>query len=205
MPQALTVYEIFESIQGEGFFTGTPAVFIRFAGCNLRCPWCDQPEALRFDAGREMSVEDIVAAVDPAFDHIVLTGGEPTIQPGIVRLVEMLEEEGFLVHVETNGLREDVLAELHKTDCWITLSPKTKLPSKVYSYAEEIKFIVESWKDVEWALEVITDQLHYLPPTLYLQPLSCDAKSTEICVAACLEYPARFKLSVQTHKYIGVQ
>ena len=109
------VNEIFYSLQGEGFYTGTPAVFLRFSGCNRRCAFCDTD----FAAYTEMSAEEIVAKVSefPA-RHIVVTGGEPLMQLDD-RLVRALKTAGFYIQVETNGS----LPAPTGVD-WVTCSPK---------------------------------------------------------------------------------
>lgn len=114
------VNHIFYSLQGEGYHTGRPAVFVRFAGCNLRCPFCDTD----FDAYREMTGDDIlqeVLSLAPAGDvrpMVVLTGGEPTLQADEA-LIDLLHSRGFWVTMESNGTRP-APANLD----WLTVSPK---------------------------------------------------------------------------------
>ena len=88
--------EIFDSLQGEGRNTGRPVVFVRFAGCNLACPWCDTDVAKRF----ALSCEDLLAEVKTyRTKSVVLTGGEPTIQVGMPELVAALKAEGYWIAV----------------------------------------------------------------------------------------------------------
>jgi 7-carboxy-7-deazaguanine synthase len=98
----MLVAEIFYSIQGEGELTGLPSVFVRIAGCNLRCGWCDTPYASWHPEGTPMTVEAIVAAVirQPA-RHVVLTGGEPMVAPEIHALAAALRELGRHITIET--------------------------------------------------------------------------------------------------------
>jgi len=98
----MLISEIFYSLQGEGELTGVPSVFIRTSGCNLRCNWCDTPYASWVPEGRQMSVDEIVAEVvrHPA-KHVVLTGGEPMIAPGIHELAFQLQESGYHITIET--------------------------------------------------------------------------------------------------------
>jgi len=98
----MLISEIFYSLQGEGELTGVPSVFVRTSGCNLRCNWCDTPYASWNPEGRQMAVEEILAAV-AAFPakHVVLTGGEPMIAPGIHELAFRLQEEGYHITIET--------------------------------------------------------------------------------------------------------
>ena len=131
MRQQFRVNEIFYSLQGEGRNTGRAAVFVRFAGCNLRCPFCDT----EFDTYREMTAEEILAEVDECRKDVspcdayskpllVLTGGEPTLQVDEA-FVELLHQHGYEVAMESNG----ILPAPKNLD-WLTVSPKEKaLPS----------------------------------------------------------------------------
>ena len=95
--------EIFESLQGEGRNMGRPCVFLRFAGCNLKCPWCDTDVQKRFSA----SLEDILKELGQyRAKSVILTGGEPTIQEGMPELVAALKAKGYWIGVETNGTRD---------------------------------------------------------------------------------------------------
>lgn len=109
------ISEIFYSVQGEGFYTGTPAVFVRFSGCNLKCSFCDTEH----QEGAWMSNEEIVEAVK-AFParHIVITGGEPGLFLDD-KLIKLLKDEGCFIQIETNGARK-----LPEGIDWITCSPK---------------------------------------------------------------------------------
>jgi 7-carboxy-7-deazaguanine synthase len=98
------ISEIFHSLQGEGELAGVPSVFVRTSGCNLRCNWCDTPYASWAPEGRPMTVPEILAevAVHPS-QHIVLTGGEPMMAPGIHELAFQLQERGYHLTIETAG------------------------------------------------------------------------------------------------------
>ncbi len=102
----LRVAEVFASVQGEGLWVGTPSVFVRVSGCNLRCAWCDTPYASWSPEGSVMTVEEIVSLVGVTRGdamHAVLTGGEPMIFEPIVHLASRLKSEGFTITVETAG------------------------------------------------------------------------------------------------------
>lgn len=98
----MLISEIFHSIQGEGSLTGVPSVFVRTSGCNLRCNWCDTPYASWNPEGTQKTVAEIVAEVarHPA-RHVVLTGGEPMIAPGIRELAAELKRSGYHITIET--------------------------------------------------------------------------------------------------------
>ncbi|MGB8519741.1 MAG: 7-carboxy-7-deazaguanine synthase QueE [Candidatus Tumulicola sp.] len=114
----LALAEIFYSIQGEGTWTGTPAVFVRLAGCNLACDFCDTDYSIRRFAG----VDEIVAMVRAAgrdCPMVVLTGGEPFAQAQARELIDALRRDGRRVHVESNGT---IFTELPH-DVWLCVSP----------------------------------------------------------------------------------
>lgn len=193
----IRVNEIFFSLQGEGFYTGTPAVFVRLAGCNLQCPFCDTD----FADYQEMSEDDVccevrrVAGGMGAF--VVITGGEPSLQL-TASLVDRLHDDGCYVAVETNGTHA-----LPENVDWVTLSPKsdfvsTKAATPVLSDVDEVK-LVYTGQDVEaWRLR--THAKHY-----FLQPCEQEGKmNTEQTVAYILQHPW-WRLSLQTHKMIGIR
>lgn len=195
----MKINEIFYSIQGEGFHTGTPAVFIRFSGCNLKCPFCDT----KHQDGEEMAVKQITDKVSqyPA-KMVVLTGGEPGLQitPQFVRELKMI---GKYVAVETNGT-----IQLPINVDWVTCSPKSDfvrggnvLLNVPYTY-NELKVVYDGNNDVDQWLTVKAS--HY-----YLQP--CDTGNKEKneaiiqhTIAHCLGNP-KWRISLQTQKILNVR
>lgn len=124
MKDSLFVNEIFGSIDGEGVRTGELATFIRLAGCNLRCKYCDTSYALQMTQGNEMTIDEIIDKVkEISYTNITLTGGEPLLQKNSIKLIDRLIEEGFLVNIETNG-SIDITPLLDK-NVIITLDYKT--------------------------------------------------------------------------------
>lgn len=184
------INEIFRSVQGEGFWTGTAAVFVRMSGCNLSCPFCDTDHR----AFTLMGAEDIASAAKSLLPEgregaplLVLTGGEPALQADEA-LVQALHGAGFRVHMETNG----TLPVPDGID-WITMSPKT---GKVaLEKANELKLVLtpdadpERWSDfpADWR---------------FLQPCSC--RNTDEAVSYILAHPI-WRLSLQTHKYLDIK
>ncbi|MFN7065667.1 MAG: 7-carboxy-7-deazaguanine synthase QueE [Aquificaceae bacterium] len=144
---SISLQEIYPTIQGEGLLVGTPSLFIRIQGCNLRCPWCDQPSALSF---KEPStrLEELLKLVESySHRHVVITGGEPFTENALPELVKGLLRVGKRVQIETNGTLwqedlEEVIEHIH-----ITCSPKAVanwyVHPKVEEYAKELKFVVD--------------------------------------------------------------
>lgn len=193
------VNEIFYSLQGEGFWTGTPSVFLRLSGCNLRCPWCDTDHS----AYREMTASDIVHEIQgllpsstlhlpPSTPHVILTGGEPALQVDET-LIRTLHDAHFFVSIETNGTLP------HPADIdWITCSPKSPNGIRL-SRADELKVVLTKDTDPEDIASRIQAS-HY-----FLQPLEKDGRmNTDACVRYILSHP-RWRLSLQTHKLIHIK
>ena len=199
----MKVNEIFYSLQGEGFYAGSPAIFVRFCYCNLACPFCDTD----FRNGQEMTEEQIVEEVKAIGDDcrfVVLTGGEPTIQ---VResLIDKLHAEWFFVAMETNGTRPWPI----NLD-WVTVSPKAPFlkdgMGALYEsnpIANEVKVVYNG--DNAHLIELYAKFGDYR----YIQP--CDtgnaAKNKEITASAVewLKAHPDWRLSLQTQKIINVR
>lgn len=177
------INEIFYSLQGEGFHTGTPALFIRFSGCNLKCSFCDT----KHEEGVWMSDEDIVAkAKECPAKMVVLTGGEPSLWIDEA-FVEKLHQAGKYVCIETNGTHP-----IPDSVDWITCSPKGA--PVVLTRIDEVKVVYTGDEDVEPYLS-LPAQVHFLQP--------CSCKNTQEVVAYIQEHP-QWRLSLQTHKWIGI-
>lgn len=192
----MKVNEIFYSLQGEGRYTGTAAIFVRLSGCNLRCSFCDT----RHESFTELAEEAIVDAVSsyPA-RHVVITGGEPTLQ--LTRsLIDKLHEAGKFVQIETNGsiaLEPDLVQAID----WITCSPK-ELPVKI-GRVDELKVVYEGQDMARY--EAMARDFN---AARSLQP--CDTgdtvKNTALLDAAVhyIEEHPEWRLSLQTHKLIHI-
>lgn len=186
--------EIFYSIQGEGTWAGTPAVFVRLAGCNLACDFCDTDYALKLVA----SVDDVVARVRAEGGDcpmVILTGGEPLAQSTTPALIEALRADGRRVHIESNGT---IFTEL-PDDVWLCVSPKERVDPRMARRANEAKLIVDG-RIPEEHLPLFDDK-----PVVLLQPEGNKASNVALAVDYAKLHPKRFKLSLQTHKYIGVR
>ena len=177
------INEIFYSLQGEGFHTGTPAVFLRFSGCNLKCNFCDT----QHEEGRMMSDDEIVAEVCKyPCRMVILTGGEPGLWID-GKLTAALHSAGKYIAIETNGtcvLPDDI--------DWVTCSPKEGAMLKVRRM-DEVK-VVYVGQDVSPYLKLSAS--HY-----FLQP--CSGQNTNDVISYIKEHP-QWRLSLQTHKLIDI-
>ncbi|MGH7715420.1 MAG: 7-carboxy-7-deazaguanine synthase QueE [Vulcanimicrobiaceae bacterium] len=192
----LQLAEIFYSLQGEGTHAGTPAVFVRLAGCNLACDFCDTDYALKFIA----SIDDVVTHVREIGGEcpmVVITGGEPFAQRETLALIGALRADGRRVHVESNGTIP-VGADL-PSDVWLTVSPKERLDSGMAQRANEAKLIVDRRVPREWTVRFG----EHTP--IFLQPEGNKPENVALAVEAAKAEPALFRLSLQTHKYIGIR
>ena len=186
------INDIFYSLQGEGRNTGRAAVFVRFAGCNLRCPFCDT----EFETFREMTDEEIIAAVQalcPSPVLVVLTGGEPTLQVDEA-FIDLLHHHGFEVAMESNGTRP-----APRNLDWLTVSPKGKQAAQM---PNELKVIFDEKTDPATCLPSSTTL-----PELYLQPCDTGDAARNACIIdKCIAYikaHPQWRLSLQTHKLAG--
>jgi len=206
-PHILKITEIFPSIAGEGLRSGEPTIFIRLAGCNLRCAFCDTKYS--WQEGKGYSEKKIVEAVSriqrrfPA-DWVCLTGGEPLLQD-VEPLVKKLKKEGFKIHIETNG----TVHRPFRVD-WLTLSPKPGtygFAPEFTAKANEVKLVVSK----ELTLEVIQNLREKFPvqTPILLQPQSNTKWSTDLGLKllknAMKAGLKNIRFSVQLHKYIGVR
>lgn len=212
----LSVNEIFVSIDGEGKTAGMLTTFIRLAGCNLRCAWCDTAYALKPEQGKPMSVDEVADAVTT--HAVTLTGGEPLAQPASVELVRELMARGIAVNVETNGSRDitPLLALPHAdTHLLITLDwklPASRMEGQMHrpSFAslreqDVLKFVVASDADLERAYAVL-DELH--PRALvYFSPVFGAIEPVALVEALRRRHEAgldvsRLRVQLQLHKII---
>ncbi len=193
------VNEIFCSLQGEGFNTGTASVFIRLSGCNLRCAFCDT----RHEQGTMMSLPEIVEQVMryPKAPLIVLTGGEPSlwIDEDFVRGLKQMT--GKRIAIETNGTRPLP----HGID-WVTLSPKTGLGDSgdlpvVLTRCDELKVVYLGQDLTQY--DNITATHRYLQPCWVSDEEQC-RRNMQATVKAVLDNP-QWRLSLQTHRILGIR
>ena len=194
----LPLMEAFYTIQGEGFYKGTAAYFIRVGGCDVGCHWCDVKESWNADLHPPTAIETIADQAARFSDTIVVTGGEPLMWD-MMPLTKILKEKALKTHIETSGAYP-----LTGHWDWVCLSPKKrKLPiGEVYSRANELKVIVYNKDDFKFAEEQAEKVTHDC--LLYLQPeWSVREKVTPFIVEYVMKHP-KWKISLQTHKYLNI-
>lgn len=195
----IPLMENFYTIQGEGYHTGKAAYFIRTAGCDVNCWWCDVPESWEEADHPVAKIDEIVASAKASgAPFAVITGGEPLLHD-LNPLTTKLKKAGLDVHIETSG-SSPLSGQLD----WVTLSPKRfKEPlDEVYTYVDELKVVVLTNKDLEWAEENAAkcpENTHLL-----LQPEWSRDSSRELIVDYVKGNP-QWGISIQTHKHLGVR
>lgn len=218
------INEIFQTLQGEGFFTGVPAVFIRLQGCPVGCSWCDTKQTWDKEINKETTLGDIalktidtdewaMADADALVllmesrhftaKHIVITGGEPCIY-NLAPLTQTLESHGYQCQIETSGTYPIQCTE----NTWVTVSPKVGMKgglnvlSQAINRANEVKHPVAREKDIDALDEILALRTTATQPLVALQPISQKASATKLCIDTCIE--RNWRLSIQTHKYLAI-
>jgi len=195
----LPIVETFHSVQGEGAWTGTNAFFIRLAGCDVGCWFCDTKESWNLRRHPQREIVELVAeaiATNPAI--IVITGGEPLMHD-LTELSNSLHNVGLRVHLETSGAHP-----FSGRFNWVTLSPKVSKPphESVYAHASELKIVVANAQDLIWAeqqsTKVSTSVIRYLQAEWNTE------ESRDLIFDYVLRHP-QWRISVQTHKMLGVR
>ncbi len=218
------INELFETIQGEGSFTGQPSIFIRLQGCPVGCSWCDTKHTWEIrledevpslqmlgktqesDHWSALTVDDILKVFhDQGYQakHVVITGGEPCMMD-LTPLCLGLEQQGYSCQIETSGT-----FEIQTTpDCWVTVSPKVNMKggyailTSAMQRANEIKHPVATEQHIDDLKALLVEhQVEHTP--IYLQPISQKKRATELAIRSCIEN--NWRLSVQVHKYIGIE
>ena len=195
----LPVMEHFYTLQGEGFYQGQAAYFIRLGGCDVGCVWCDVKESWDKDNHPLISIEDLVQNITGTPANIaVITGGEPLLHD-LTELTAQLKKHGIRTHIETSGS-----SPLSGSWDWITLSPKKfKAPlPEVLSYANELKIIVYNKSDFNWAEEYAAKVSSSCK--LYLQPEWSKASAMTPLIIDYIKSHPQWQLSLQIHKFINV-
>ena len=196
--EMLPLMEAFYTIQGEGYFKGTAAYFVRIGGCDVGCHWCDVKESWNSNLHPPTATKVIVEEASKHSEVVVVTGGEP-LTWDMTHLTSEFKVKGMQVHIETSGAYK-----LTGTWDWICLSPKKlKLPTKeIYKIANELKVIVYNKDDLKFA-ENQAGRANK-DCILYLQPeWSKREKVIPLIVDYVMQNP-KWKVSLQTHKYLNI-
>lgn len=195
----LPVVEEFYTLQGEGFHSGTAAYFIRLGGCDVGCSWCDAKESWNGRLHPPVRVAEIVrrAAAHPA-KVAVVTGGEPLMH-SLDELCARLHAEGIDIYLETSGSHP-----FSGSFDWVCLSPKRRRPplDEVWERADELKVIIETPDDISWAEECAAGVRAEC--LLYLQPEWSRANVVMPSIVGHIKENPRWRVSLQTHKYMRI-
>jgi len=186
------------TLQGEGFWSGRAAYFIRLAGCDVGCPWCDTKESWAIDGHPVVSIDELTAAAERAnSSYVVITGGEPTMHD-LKPLTDQLKTAGLEVQVETSGAYP-----LTGSFDWVTLSPKKYKPpvESIYSQTDELKVIVANRSDFSWAEQHLAQCDKSVRPVL--QP-EWDSPHMLPDIVDYVKQNPIWTISLQTHKYLNI-
>lgn len=198
----MRVVEIFYSIQGEGQYIGCPAVFVRTAGCPVKCDFCDTKDS--WETGTEMTHTEIIEEIlkiKGTCHRVVITGGEPLIQRGDTCALTLLLQDNYSmrVHLETSGA-----FNIPDIFDWVTISPKPNLDYRIpKGPVDEIKLVVKKGDDV---LTMLPDDVReaFAEARIWLQPMDGTMENMAYCYGVALEHPC-FRVGVQLHKLLGVR
>ena len=206
-PGSLLIHEIYRSVQGESSFAGLPCVFVRLAVCDARCSWCDSPHA--FNQGSPWAPESVLQRVQEyACPLVEITGGEPLLQEEVLPLMSALADRGLSVLLETSGAHD-----VGRVDPRVHIIMDLKCPDSgecsgnrwanldVLKATDQVKFVIASRGDFEWASDVI--RRHGLDHrfTVLLSPAFGLVRPVELA-SWLLESSLHVRMQLQLHKYI---
>ena len=192
--------ESFYSIQGEGFHTGKPAYFIRLAGCDVNCHWCDVKESWDISEDQYLSIDEIISnVIKYSAETVIITGGEPLMH-NLSELTDALKEKNKKIHLETSGTHP-----ISGHFDWICFSPKKFKDPLDYFFklSNELKIIVYNDSDFLWAEELLKKIKNN--PKLTLQPEWSKSKEINPKILNYIKSNPKWRISLQTHKYFNVE
>tara|TARA_B100001057_G_scaffold85312_1_gene81124 strand:- start:5924 stop:6541 length:618 start_codon:yes stop_codon:yes gene_type:complete len=194
------VMESFYSIQGEGTHSGKPSYFIRLAGCDVNCDWCDVKDSWEIDSSQYKSIDEITNEIKKfSTDLVIITGGEPLMH-NLTDLTSALKKLGKKIHIETSGTHP-----VSGYFDWICFSPKKfKKPlDEFFKISNELKIIISKDSDFSWA-EYLLRQIKNKPELI----LQAEWSKSDIINPKILDYiklNPKWRISLQTHKYLHVE
>lgn len=191
--------EHFFTLQGEGFHSGRPAYFIRLAGCDIGCVWCDVKESWNSDSHPIISIDFLISKIRKTnTDFVVLTGGEPALHD-LNPIIEKLKKINIEVAIETSGCYK-----LKGKVDWYCFSPKKfKLPcEEAYLFADELKVVVSHPTDIQWAEEHANKVRSDCK--LYLQPEWSKSEILSPLIIDFVKSNNKWRISLQTHKFMNI-
>lgn len=221
----LNINEMFETIQGEGAHTGIPSIFVRLQGCPVGCPWCDTKHTWEIKEDLIVSSKEIIEQAEESetyflsddkelltlFEkerylakHVVITGGEPCMYD-LRGLTTLLHDNGFTTQIETSGTFEIFCDER----TYVTVSPKINMRggfevlTSALERANEIKHPIAMQKHIDELDALLANVSSLEGKQVCLQPISQQPRATELAVKTCIA--RNWRLSLQTHKYIGIE
>ncbi len=195
----LPVLEIFSSVQGEGYFSGQNVTFLRLAGCDVGCPWCDTKESWEIKKDQYMAINQILSLVNLYNNKtVVITGGEPMMW-NLEILTFQLKQAGYFINLETSGAYP-----FSGQFDWICLSPKKFKPvlKDWFIRADELKVIIFNKSDFSWATEnaaKVHDNCK-----LFIQPEWTKKEKNNFLIDDFISKNKNWKLSLQMHKYLNL-
>jgi 7-carboxy-7-deazaguanine synthase len=202
----MNITEIFRSLQGEGKNQGKPCLFIRLAGCNLHCRWCDT--AFAQSRGIELSIDAILdQAWHPNPSYICITGGEPLLQAvELEQLLVLLHERGNTIDIETNGTIDFTRVQPYATVCMDVKCPSSGEQSDIRLLdalrpQDTVKFVIQDETDCLYARDIITS--HQIPCEIFFSPVFGSDYGPLVRFILVNNLPVRFQ--IQLHKLIGVK
>ena len=190
----LKVTTIFYSVQGEGTNTGIPSIFVRLFGCNLECSFCD--DLLHTDKYTNYTYEEVLEEIKqyPGKD-IIITGGEPSIYD-LNEFITVLQEHGYTISIESNGYKFENIEKAN----WITYSPKDWDNIHTTGFSE-LKCVVNTESNIQPLLDLNIEQTIFIQAENFVH--TPNMTNIAHCVELVKQYP-QLRLSVQTHKFLGV-
>ncbi|GAB4447340.1 MAG: 7-carboxy-7-deazaguanine synthase QueE [Bacteroidales bacterium] len=195
----LPVVEEFYTLQGEGFYTGTAAYFVRLAGCDVGCNWCDSKPSWQSFPYQMIETQELAQRIinNPS-KHLVLTGGEPFLHD-LTLLTSIIKKHGIITHIETSGTSN------YSGDWnWISLSPKPWQPPLLdfYDKAHELKVIIQTPDDFKWAEECALKVSKNCQ--LFLQPEWSVFNKIIPLIVEYIKTHTQWRISIQSHKFMKI-